>query len=101
MLLNVFIFAFYYGDSLPVFFAAQILEGIPWGVFIANAPAYCSEIVPIQLRAPATQMLQMFWAIGSSKSSSPERLNHCHEFLWPLFDVLDLSLHLARVADLG
>ena len=31
----------------------------------ANAPAYCSEIVPIKLRAPATQMLQMFWAIGS------------------------------------
>lgn len=65
MLLNVFIFAFYFGDSLPVFFAAQLLEGIPWGIFIANAPAYCSEIVPIKLRAPATQMLQMFWAIGS------------------------------------
>ena len=52
-------------DSLPVFFAGQILEGIPWGIFIANAPAYCSEIVPLRLRAPATQMLQMFWAIGS------------------------------------
>lgn len=65
MLLNVFIFAFYYAESMPVIFAAQILEGIPWGIFIANAPAYCSEIVPIQLRAPATQMLQMFWAIGS------------------------------------
>jgi hypothetical protein len=65
MLLNVFIFAFYYADSMPVIFAAQILEGIPWGIFIANAPAYCSEIVPIQLRAPCTQMLQMFWAIGS------------------------------------
>jgi len=65
MLLNIFIFAFYFGDSLPVFFAAQLLEGIPWGIFIANAPAYCSEIVPIKLRAPATQMLQMFWAIGS------------------------------------
>lgn len=50
---------------MPVFFVAQILEGIPWGIFIANAPAYCSEIVPIQLRAPCTQMLQMFWAIGS------------------------------------
>ena len=48
-----------------VMFLAQILEGIPWGVFIANAPAYCSEIVPIPLRAPATQMLQMFWAIGA------------------------------------
>jgi len=65
MLLNIFIFAFYYGDSVEVFFVAQLLEGIPWGFFIANAPAYCSEIVPIQLRAPATQMLQMFWAIGS------------------------------------
>jgi SP family general alpha glucoside:H+ symporter-like MFS transporter len=65
MLLNAFIFCFYFGDSLPVYFVAQLLEGLPWGIFIANAPAYCSEIVPIQLRAPATQMLQMFWAIGS------------------------------------
>ena len=65
MLLNVFIFAFYFANSLPVIFVAQLLEGLPWGIFIANAPAYCSEIVPIKLRAPATQMLQMFWAIGS------------------------------------
>lgn len=65
MLLNAFIFVFYFANSLGVIFAAQILEGIPWGIFIANAPAYCSEITPIQLRAPCTQMLQMFWAIGS------------------------------------
>lgn len=65
MALNVFIFAFYFAKSLPVIFVAQLLEGLPWGIFIANAPAYCSEIVPIKLRAPATQMLQMFWAIGS------------------------------------
>lgn len=65
MLLNVFIFAFYFAETISVVFVAQLLEGIPWGIFIANAPAYCSEIVPIQLRAPATQMLQMFWAIGS------------------------------------
>ena len=65
MLLNAFIFVMYFAESLEVMFASQILEGIPWGIFIANAPAYCSEIVPIQLRAPCTQMLQMFWAIGS------------------------------------
>lgn len=65
MLLNAFIFVFYFATSLPVIFVAQLLEGLPWGIFIANAPAYCSEIVPIKLRAPATQMLQMFWAIGS------------------------------------
>jgi len=65
MALNGFIFIFYFADSLPLMLVAQLLEGIPWGVFIANAPAYCSEIVPIPLRAPATQMLQMFWAIGA------------------------------------
>ncbi|KAI1268734.1 alpha-glucosides permease MPH2/3 [Xylariaceae sp. FL1019] len=65
MFLNAFILVFYFANSLPVIFASQILEGLPWGIFIANAPAYCSEIVPIPLRAAATQMLQMFWAIGS------------------------------------
>jgi SP family general alpha glucoside:H+ symporter-like MFS transporter len=65
MLLNAFIFIFYFANSLAVMFVSQLLEGIPWGIFIANAPAYCSEITPIQLRAPATQMLQMFWAIGA------------------------------------
>lgn len=65
MALNAFIFVFYFADSLPLMLVAQLLEGIPWGIFIANAPAYCSEIVPIKLRAPATQMLQMFWAIGA------------------------------------
>lgn len=65
MVLNAFIFIFYFANSLAVMFVAQLMEGIPWGIFIANAPAYCSEIVPIKLRAPATQMLQMFWAIGA------------------------------------
>lgn len=65
MFLNGFIFIFYFGNTLGVLLLSQILEGIPWGIFIANAPAYCSEIVPLRLRAPATQMLQMFWAIGS------------------------------------
>jgi len=65
MALNAFIFVFYYAKSIEVMFASQILEGIPWGIFIANAPAYCSEIVPLRLRAPCTQMLQMFWAIGA------------------------------------
>ena len=90
MLLNAFIFIFYFAKTLGVIFAAQILEGIPWGLFIANAPAYCSEIVPIKLRAPATQMLQMFWAIGSiivggatyaySKNSTAEAYKCVHLF---------------------
>ncbi|KAF6794643.1 MFS sp general alpha glucoside:H+ symporter [Colletotrichum sojae] len=65
MLLNAFIFVFYFANSLALMFVSQLLEGVPWGIFIANAPAYCSEIVPMRLRAPATQMLQMFWALGA------------------------------------
>ncbi|KAF8183586.1 maltose porter [Mycena galopus ATCC 62051] len=64
-LMNATIFVTFFADSLPVFFVGQLLEGLPWGIFIANAPAYCSEIVPLRLRAPATQILQMFWAVGS------------------------------------
>lgn len=42
----------------------QTLEGIPWGFFIANSPAYASEIVPLALRGATTATLQMSWSIG-------------------------------------
>lgn len=42
----------------------QALEGVPWGFFIANAPAYASEVVPLSLRGVCTGTLQMSWSIG-------------------------------------
>ena len=36
MALNGFIFIFYFANSLGVMLASQLLEGIPWGIFIAN-----------------------------------------------------------------
>lgn len=42
----------------------QLLEGIPWGFFIANSPGYVSEIVPLSLRAACTATIQMCWSIG-------------------------------------
>jgi MFS family permease len=38
---------------------------VPWGFFIANSPAYASEIVPLALRGACTATLQMSWSIGS------------------------------------
>lgn len=52
-------------DSLAVLTVGQALEGVPWGFFIANSPAYASEIVPISLRGACTATLQMSWSIGS------------------------------------
>lgn len=40
------------------------LLGIPWGFFIANSPAYASEVVPLPLRGACTATLQMCWSIG-------------------------------------
>jgi len=42
----------------------QAFEGVPWGFFIANSPAYASEIVPMALRGACTATLQMSWSIG-------------------------------------
>lgn len=42
----------------------QAFEGVPWGFFIANSPAYASEVVPIPLRGAVTGTLQMSWSIG-------------------------------------
>ncbi|KAF5636198.1 major facilitator superfamily transporter [Fusarium sp. NRRL 52700] len=39
-------------------FVGQALEGVPWGFFIANSPAYASEIVPLALRGACTATLQ-------------------------------------------
>jgi SP family general alpha glucoside:H+ symporter-like MFS transporter len=33
-------------------------------MFIANAPAYASEVVPLALRGACTATLQMAWSIG-------------------------------------
>lgn len=52
-------------DSLAVLVVGQALEGVPWGFFIANSPAYASEVVPIALRGAVTATLQMSWSIGS------------------------------------
>jgi MFS transporter, SP family, general alpha glucoside:H+ symporter len=37
MVLNAFIFVFYFGDSLPVLFVSQILEGLWYDAFIRQS----------------------------------------------------------------
>jgi hypothetical protein len=44
-------------NSLEVLVIGQALKGVPWGFFIANAPAYASEVVPLALRSACTATL--------------------------------------------
>ncbi|KAJ5618327.1 hypothetical protein N7528_006970 [Penicillium herquei] len=65
VLMNATIFISFFASSLEVLVIGQAFEGVPWGFFIANSPAYASEVVPIPLRAAVTATLQMSWSIGS------------------------------------
>ncbi|PYI33536.1 general substrate transporter [Aspergillus indologenus CBS 114.80] len=65
ILMNATIFVSFFANSLAVMVVGQALEGVPWGLFIANSPAYASEIVPLALRGACTATLQMSWSIGS------------------------------------
>ncbi|ETN38422.1 uncharacterized protein HMPREF1541_06457 [Cyphellophora europaea CBS 101466] len=58
------IFVSFFANSLALLVVGQALEGVPWGIFIANSPAYSSEIVPLVLRGACTATLQMSWSIG-------------------------------------
>ncbi|KAG0158000.1 hypothetical protein PDIDSM_5513 [Penicillium digitatum] len=58
-------FCSFFANSLTLLVVGQALEGVPWGFFIANSPAYASEIVPLSLRGACTATLQMSWSIGS------------------------------------
>lgn len=64
MLMNATIFISFFADSLAVLVIGQAFEGVPWGIFIANSPAYASEVVPLALRGACTATLQMSWSIG-------------------------------------
>ncbi|KAF7714748.1 MFS-type Sugar/inositol transporter [Penicillium ucsense] len=64
LMMNATIFISFFADSLTVLTVGQALEGVPWGLFIANSPAYASEIVPLALRGACTATLQMSWSIG-------------------------------------
>lgn len=64
IMMNATIFISFFSTSLGMMVAGQLLEGIPWGFFIANSPAYASEVVPLSLRGATTATLQMSWSIG-------------------------------------
>ncbi|KAI3394008.1 hypothetical protein diail_3325 [Diaporthe ilicicola] len=65
VMMNATIFISFFANSLEVLVIGQAFEGVPWGFFIANSPAYASEIVPLSLRGAVTATLQMSWSIGS------------------------------------
>ncbi|KAL4888884.1 general substrate transporter [Aspergillus ambiguus] len=59
-----FIFVSFFGKTVGVQVAGQVLCGIPWGMFATIGPAYSSELLPMKLRSYLTAYTNMCFAIG-------------------------------------
>ncbi|KAF9066480.1 maltose permease [Rhodocollybia butyracea] len=67
--LTAFIFIAVFAQSLTTLVIAEVLCGIPWGVFQTLTTAYASEVCPIQLRGYLTAYVNLCWGVGILLSS--------------------------------
>ncbi|KAL5042400.1 hypothetical protein BDW71DRAFT_216998 [Aspergillus fruticulosus] len=90
-----FIFVSFFGKSVGVQVAGQVLCGIPWGMFATIGPAYSSELLPMALRSYLTAYTNMCFAIGQfismgvlqSLLNRPDewsyRIPYAVQWIWP------------------
>ncbi|KAK7954092.1 alpha-glucosides permease MPH2/3 [Apiospora saccharicola] len=59
------IFALFFAVNVQMLFAANILCGVPWGIFQTLTTAYAAEICPAAMRGYLTAWVSMCWGCGS------------------------------------
>ncbi|TID07227.1 Maltose permease MAL31 [Colletotrichum higginsianum] len=59
------IFMLFFAVNVQMLFAANILCGIPWGIFQTLTTAYAAEICPAAMRGYLTAWVSMCWGAGS------------------------------------
>ncbi|SMY28636.1 unnamed protein product [Zymoseptoria tritici ST99CH_1A5] len=63
-LISAFIFIQFFAPSIEVLLVAQILFGIPLGLFQTLPIVYAAEIAPVSLRPYLTNYVNICWGIG-------------------------------------
>ncbi|OJJ38807.1 hypothetical protein ASPWEDRAFT_168687 [Aspergillus wentii DTO 134E9] len=58
------VFLFFFAVNIQMLLAAEILAGIPWGIFQTLPAAYASEVCPVVLRPYLTTFINMCWVFG-------------------------------------
>ncbi|KAK8853023.1 hypothetical protein IAR55_003724 [Kwoniella newhampshirensis] len=105
--LTAFIFVAVFANSLGMLVAAEVLCGIPWGIFQTLTTAYASEVCPVQLRGYLTAYVNLCWGVGILLSSGVVkatlpittdwswRLPFVIQWVWviPLFAIVWFSPH--------
>nr|OQO07282.1 hypothetical protein B0A51_16599 [Rachicladosporium sp. CCFEE 5018] len=64
VLMMAFIFISFFGETLALQLAGQILCGIPWGAYQTITTVYASEVLPVALRGYLTSYVNLCWVIG-------------------------------------
>jgi len=63
-LMTCFIFLQFFATSIYMYLGAEILLGLPWGVFQTLTTTYAAEVCPNVLRPYLTMLVSLAWSIG-------------------------------------
>lgn len=94
--LAAFISLFFTAQNLPTLLAAEILCGIPWGIFQTITITYASEVCPVALRGYLTTYVNFCWGLGQALAIAviigmldrddewAYRIPYALQWMWPL-----------------
>lgn len=64
ILMVAFIFLQFFATSIYMYIGAEVLLGVPWGVFQTLTTTYAAEVCPNVLRPYLTMLVSLCWSIG-------------------------------------
>ena len=64
LLISAWTALFFTAQNVQSLLAAEILAGIPWGVFQTLSVTYASEVCPVALRSYLTSYVNFCWGLG-------------------------------------
>jgi len=69
LLLAALIFIPFFAQNIETLVAAEVLMGVPWGVFQTVTTACAAEVCPMALRGYLTTYVNMMWGLGQLMAS--------------------------------
>ncbi|KAK5175118.1 uncharacterized protein LTR77_000255 [Saxophila tyrrhenica] len=103
VLIAAFTAIFFTAQSVNALLAAEILCGIPWGVFQTLTITYASEVCPVALRGYLTTYVNACWGIGQligigviksmigRNDQWAYRIPYALQWMWPPFLLLGIA----------
>ena len=94
--LSAFITLFFMAQNVQTLLAAEILCGIPWGVFQTLTITYATEVCPVALRGYLTTYVNFCWGLGQEIAIAvimgmlkrddewAYRIPYALQWMWPL-----------------